>query len=125
MYLLAHKVKINTPSGKKDIEGEWDFIKGGIQEWDGSVLSALQRELFEETGSLEFKIMKRFEKPLCFHFPKDYVRKIGYKRQITHMFLVEYMGETPLTPFDDEIDQLGFFSGEDVILLLNHIEIRV
>lgn len=69
--------------------------------------------------------MKRFEKPLCFHFPKDYVRKIGYKRQITHMFLVEYMGETPLTPFDDEIDQLGFFSGEDVILLLNHIEIRV
>ncbi|WP_026021775.1 NUDIX hydrolase [Bacillus timonensis] len=118
-FLLAHKTKINTLTGSEKIKGEWDFIKGGIEDSDESVQHAMLRELKEETGCTDFLIKKQFPDQICFEFPEK--MKIGYERQETTMFLVEFTGViADLLPIDEEIAELQFFAREEVIDKLTH-----
>ncbi|MEH7236726.1 NUDIX hydrolase [Bacillus sp. JJ1562] len=124
-FLLVHKTKINTRSGSETISGEWDFIKGGIEDSDESLQGALLRELKEETGSTDFLIIKEFDEKISFEFPKKIQRKIGYERQVTTMFLVEFTsGKEKLTPQDEEIADLLFIRKEKVLDTLTHDDTR-
>ena len=67
-YVLILKTKIHTTEGKKEIEGEWDFIKGGVEEEDSSFEEAILRELEEETGMKAFSVKKEFEEKISFKF---------------------------------------------------------
>ncbi|MFX0114148.1 MAG: NUDIX domain-containing protein [Candidatus Hodarchaeota archaeon] len=125
-FLLVHKVKImNSQSSPIGIKGEWDFPKGGVKPTDTDMTKALLRELEEETGSDQYVIIKEFEELLSFKFSASLQKRLGFERQETTMFLVEYMGEmTNLVPQDEEIDQIEFFSREEVIERLFHEETR-
>lgn len=124
-YLLVHKTKINTRSGSEKISGEWDFIKGGIEDSDESHQHAILRELREETGSTHFSIKKRFDEKICFEFPEKIKMKIGYERQENTMFLVEFTGPVgDLSPMDDEIATLRFLTKNKVLDTLTHEETR-
>ncbi|RWQ71098.1 NUDIX hydrolase [Bacillus cereus] len=124
-FMLVHKIKINGKSGKEEIEGEWDFPKGGIENEEKNLEQSLLRELKEETGSTNYKIIKQFEKKICFEFPVSIQMRIGYEKQETIMFFVQYQGDIEeLKPIDDEIDQIQFFGEEQVLEKLAHVNTR-
>lgn len=124
-YVLILKTKIHTTEGKKEIEGEWDFIKGGVEEEDSSLEEAILRELEEETGMKAFSVKKEFEEKISFKFPQEVADRIGYHSQETTMFLVEYIGENKgWLPQDVEVSEIGFFKKEDVLRKLAHEETR-
>lgn len=118
-YLLVHKVK--SINGNADIIGHWDFSKGGVEESDKDLESAVLRELKEETGSDKFRIISRFDKQICFTFPKGH----KYDRQETVMFYIEYFGDREdLKPQDNEIDDIRFFNRHDLMGIINLEETR-
>jgi putative (di)nucleoside polyphosphate hydrolase len=107
------------------VGGEWDFPKGGIEQKDGSLEDALLRELQEETGSTEYKIVRHLEEKICFPFPPIIVEKSGYERQETEMFLVEYLGDKEkLQPVDKEIKEARFYKVEEVEGRLTHSDTK-
>ncbi|MEH7390989.1 NUDIX hydrolase [Bacillus sp. JJ1474] len=120
-FLIAHKVSINTNKGKQKIKGEWDFIKGGVEENDRNLTDTLFRELEEETGSKEYRVVKEFDEKICFHFPDEIKMEIGYDKQETIMFLVEFLGDrNSLNPNDHEIKELKFIDIDKVAEILTH-----
>ncbi len=125
MFLLVHKVKMmDGKDGPEEIEGEWDISKGGVM--DGEDLSkAVLRELKEETGSDRYKVIRELDEKLCFAFAKDVQEKLGFERQETTVFLVEYLGDgSDIGPQDDEIDEVRFFSAKEVMKRLDHDNMR-
>ncbi|MBD8071088.1 NUDIX domain-containing protein [Bacillus sp. PS06] len=120
-YLVIHKTKMNTKEGKRKIDGQWDFVKGGIEPHDVTLEAAIMRELSEETGSSDYRMIKQFDEKICFDFPEELKDRIGYERQETTMFLVEFVGdESSLTPQDDEIVELQFVKSNELIKTLTH-----
>ncbi len=120
-FLLVHKTKINTRSGSEKIAGEWDFIKGGIEDSDESPRHAMLRELKEETGSTDFMLIKQFDEKIRFEFPEKMKNKIGFDGQETTMFLVELTGDIEdLMPLDEEIAELQFLAKIEVLGKLTH-----
>ncbi|MCJ8007345.1 NUDIX hydrolase [Lederbergia wuyishanensis] len=123
-FLLVHKVKINAIGGKENIQGELDFVKGGVED-NEDLKMAMLRELEEETGSSSYALIKQFEEKICFEFPPDLRTKIGYDRQETTMFHFEYVGDpSSLKPLDNEIDEIMFVEIEDVLKKLTHSDTR-
>ncbi|KQL54377.1 hypothetical protein AN964_13310 [Heyndrickxia shackletonii] len=124
-FLIINKTKMNTKEGKENIEGEWDFIKGGVEEEDDELVDSLLRELKEETGSEEYKVIKQFDEKICFDFPKSIQEKIGFVRQETTMFFVEFLGnEKILTPFDNEVSDVKFLEKDKLLDTLTHSETK-
>ncbi|WP_160669888.1 NUDIX hydrolase [Clostridium sp. C8-1-8] len=113
-YLLIHKVRNSDSS--EFINGYWDFPKGGVEESDKNLEVAVMRELKEETGSANYRIIDRFDRNICFLFPKAY----KYEKQETTMFYVEYYGNREeLKPQDEEIDEVKFFSKEHLMSIIS------
>ncbi|THG91610.1 dinucleoside polyphosphate hydrolase [Alkalihalobacillus alcalophilus ATCC 27647 = CGMCC 1.3604] len=123
-FLLVHKTKINTKNGKEAIVGEWDFVKGKVEKEDGNLEKEVLRELKEETGSECYKIMKSFDEKIEFVFPSEIQRKIGFEKQETTMFLVEFKGEEALVPIDSEISSVRLVDKSEVVALLTHEETK-
>ena len=124
-FLVVHKTNINTMNGKQNIQGEWDFVKGKVEKSDRDYEDALLRELQEETGSIEYKIIKEFDQKIQFDFPDELKEKIGYDKQVTTMFLVEFMGEfNSLISQDNEINNIAFLDPYHVVEILPHQETR-
>ena len=123
-FLLVHKIKImNGKNGPQDIEGEWDFPKGGVKTHEVDLEKAILRELREETGSDKYRIIKKFEDKISFQFPLSFQKKSGFKSQETTIFLVEYYGnKTEIKSQDEEINRISFFSRDEVIEKLAHNE---
>lgn len=124
-YLLVHKIKIKDAKGDPEAtEGAWDFCKGGMLA-DEVPEIAIRRELLEETGSENYKIVKQLEEPITFTFPKKLQEKLGVESQKTIMFLVEYLGDgQDLKPADEEIDKLCFFSEKEVMEKIPFVETK-
>lgn len=121
-FLIIHKVKINTSGGKEDIKGEWDFVKGGVNE-NEDLQKAMLRELEEETGSKSYKCIKQFNEKISFDFPPNLRTKIGYDRQEMTMFHFEYVGDpNGLKPQDNEIDEMMFVEKEAILKKLTHFD---
>ena len=125
-YLLVEKVKYGEDSGMKiKKKSEWDIPKGGVKKGEESLEVALLRELKEETGSEKYKILKRFDDTLEFTFPAKVQQQIGYQKQETTIFLVEYEGENDkLIPMDDEINQCKWFKKDQLLEALTHNEMK-
>jgi len=121
-YLLVHKVKImDGKEGPEKIEGEWDFSIGGVKPGETDFSKAVLRELKEETSSNKYRIIKKFDEKICFTFPPYIQKKLGFEKQETTIFLVEYLGDgSDVAPQDEEIDKVEFFTRDEVIAKLHH-----
>jgi putative (di)nucleoside polyphosphate hydrolase len=124
--LLVHKVKAGLlEEWPGQVGGEWDFPKGGIEQSDSSLEEALMRELYEETGSTQYQVVRGLEEKICFDFPASIIEKSGYEKQETEMFLVEYMGDRlDIHPCDEEIREARFYPLEEVEEKLTHADTR-
>ncbi len=124
-FLLVHKVKVNGVNGKENIKGEWDFVKGGIEDFDKDKKAAILRELLEETGSNKYKIIKEYSDKLNFDFDTETAKKLNYKSQMTTLFLVEYLGNgDDLKSNDEEIDKISFFKTPKLLNILSQDETK-
>lgn len=125
--LMVFKTKImNTNRQTQEIEGYWDFPKGGVLEGCEPITRALFRELYEETGSRDFEIIKAFPDPIFFHFSKELVGVTGFRAQETRMFHVSFTGNrSRLHPQDEEIERIQFFPYEQVNGLIHLDETKV
>ena len=115
-YLLVYKSKVmDGINGVENIDGIWDFPKGGVNQSDINLEKSILRELKEETGSEAYKIINTYSEKICFAFPTG----SKYDTQETTMFYVEYLGDTmDLKPQDEEIDKVGFFKKNEVMKVL-------
>ncbi|MDL4839724.1 NUDIX domain-containing protein [Aquibacillus rhizosphaerae] len=124
-YIIIHKVKMNINDEKQSIDGEWDFVKGGVEEHDLDLQNAILRELKEETGSCDYKIINQLDEKIHFQFPLEIQSEIGYQKQEITMFHVEFYGDkTTLKPIDDEIKDIKFLQKREVLTVLTHKETR-
>ncbi|GEN46871.1 hypothetical protein AHA02nite_26470 [Alkalibacillus haloalkaliphilus] len=120
-FLLVHKVKVSALEKGSLMEGEWDFPKGGVEQNDLSLEHAILRELEEETGSTQYRVIKQFDDKICFSFGKSFQEQTGWKKQETTIFLVEYFGDdSDLVPKDREIAEVNFLPYEEVYERLTH-----
>ncbi|MEO6892298.1 MAG: NUDIX hydrolase, partial [Ktedonobacteraceae bacterium] len=93
---------------------------GGIKPGE-TAFDAVLREVREETGAELYQIIKQFDETIGFAFDKQTRRAIGYDRQETTMFLIEYLGDRlELHPMDEEIDQVRFLPAHEVCQYLAH-----
>ncbi|QFT89589.1 RNA pyrophosphohydrolase [Bacillus sp. THAF10] len=124
-FLVVHKKKINAGAKKESIKSECDFVKGGVEPTDSSLEQAMLRELAEETGSSNFRLIKRFNEKICFDFPVHIQQKIGFTNQETTMFHFAYIGEiATLKPMDEEISDITFLNEEELLKTLTHEDTR-
>jgi putative (di)nucleoside polyphosphate hydrolase len=120
-FLLVHKVKMmNSLNGPEKIKPRWDFPKGGVKESDLDLKEAILRELKEETGSENYKIIKQFNEKIIFEFPEEIKKKLGFDSQEVTMFLIEFLGNQKiLKSQDDEIDEVRFVSKNELNNMLS------
>ncbi len=114
--LLVRKVMMmDGKKGAENIDPFWDFPKGGVKESDKNYKNAVIRELSEEIGLNKLIIVEQLP-DFSFDFSDDVSKKIGFKSQLTKMFLIRFDGnKSDLVPQDSEIDQISFFSKEEAV----------
>ena len=124
-FMLVQKVKINSKLGTHEIEAEWDFLKGGVKEEDIDLKQSLLRELEEETGETNYRIIKQFKEQVLFEFPPSIKNVTGFENQVTTMFHVEYLGCcNELVAHDEEINEIRFVDIKHVLDYLKHEETK-
>ena len=122
-FLLVNKVKICCCKNSIEID-EWDFVKGGIKE-NENLENALFRELKEETGSMQYKVIRQFDEKITFDFPESLKSKTGFEGQETIMFYVKHTGDnSDLIPQDDEIKSIAFYPKNKVLSMLRYAETK-
>jgi putative (di)nucleoside polyphosphate hydrolase len=122
-FLLIERVMgLSKNNSLVPIEPEWDIVKGGIEGKESDV-GAIKRELFEETGSRRYKLLKRFKESLTYYYPTKVQVETGFEGQVTTIFLAEYLGKADeLRPGSEEIRGIGFYTKDEVISRLKYPE---
>jgi putative (di)nucleoside polyphosphate hydrolase len=120
-FLLLCRGHMLTKDGFKKIPPEWDLLKGGIDAGE-SPKEALLRELWEETESKRYSVVKQFKDKLVHGLPTS----TGFDRQEVTMFLVEYIGDgKDLKADGTENVDLKFFKKADAAKNIKYPETRV
>ena len=81
--------RIDNPNDK------WQMPQGGVDK-NESLVSAMKRELFEETGIINIKIEKELDYWLTYNLPKNLIGIIWkgkFKGQKQKWFIVRFLGE--------------------------------
>lgn len=122
--LLVKKGKVMDTEKPMEIKPEWDFPKGGVKREDLDIQESLFRELDEETGTRDFRVIGELGM-LEFEFPTAMKEKIGFERQVTRMFLLEFLGDKALLqPKTEEISEVAFAKIDEVNELLMRAETK-
>lgn len=120
-FIIVKKI-CNFDIIQRETKPEWDFVKGGIKP-NESLESSVYRELFEETGSTNYKIILQLSEKLYFKFEKKDSNK--YDIQKTTFFLVRYLGDLKALQCDFmEIGEIKLCSAEEVLSFLEHPETK-
>lgn len=103
--VAVKKVTREDISKDEKIE-EIDIPKGGIKLGE-TPEQAIWRELYEELGTKNIRILKKLPFGISFKFPKKENAK--YSSQETTLFFVEYLGNpSELKPKTNEISEIFF-----------------
>ena len=95
IIVLNKENKIFVGKRKDNPLDKWQMPQGGVDP-NENLLSAMKRELFEETSIKSIEIIKEFDFWLQYELPKNLLGKIWkgkYRGQRQKWFLVKFLGE--------------------------------
>ena len=95
IVVLNKKNKIFVGKRKDNPGDKWQMPQGGVDEGE-DYITAMKRELKEETGIENIKIIKEIEKIYQYELPKDLVGIIWkgkYRGQKQKWFITRFLGE--------------------------------
>ena len=95
IILLNKQNKIFVGKRKDNPGDKWQMPQGGVDEGE-DYITAMKRELKEETGIENIKIIKEIEKIYQYELPKDLVGIIWkgkYRGQKQKWFITRFLGE--------------------------------
>lgn len=78
---------------------QWQFPQGGIEK-DEDVIDAAKRELFEETGIKNVKLIKKLPFSIKYDFPNGYNSIYKFRGQDQYWVLFEFLGDDSDIKFD-------------------------
>ena len=93
--VLNSKNKVFVGKRKDNPFDKWQMPQGGVN-FDESLLSAMKRELVEETSIKSIDVLKEFSKWLEYELPEDLIGKIWkgkYRGQKQKWFIVRFLGK--------------------------------
>jgi putative (di)nucleoside polyphosphate hydrolase len=100
IVVLNSKNKVFVGKRKDNPFDKWQMPQGGVER-NEPLVSAMRRELIEETSIENIEILKEFDQWLEYELPKNLVGKIWkgkYRGQKQKWFVVRFLGN------DDEIN---------------------
>ena len=100
IIVLNVKNKVFVAKRKDNPIDKWQMPQGGVDKGE-DFLEAMRRELFEETGIRNIKIIKKIEKMYEYELPKNLIGIIWkgrYRGQQQKWFITKFLGN------DDEIN---------------------
>ena len=100
VVILNNKNEIFVGKRKDNPVNKWQMPQGGVDEGE-SYLSAMRRELFEETSIKNIKILKEIDGFFEYELPKELIGIIWkgkFRGQKQKWFITKFIGE------DDEIN---------------------
>jgi putative (di)nucleoside polyphosphate hydrolase len=92
--VLNFENKVFVGKRKDNPFDKWQMPQGGVN-FDESLLSAMKRELVEETSIKSIDVLKEFSKWLEYELPEDLIGKIWkgkYRGQKQKWFIVRFTG---------------------------------
>ena len=95
IIVLNKENKVFVGKRKDNPFDKWQMPQGGVDK-NENLLSAMKRELLEETSIKSIKIIKEFDFWLQYELPKNLIGKIWkgkYRGQKQKWFLVKFLGE--------------------------------
>ena len=95
IIVLNKENKVFVGKRKDNPFDKWQMPQGGVDR-NENLLSAMKRELLEETSIKSIKIIKEFDFWLQYELPKNLIGKIWkgkYRGQKQKWFLVKFLGE--------------------------------
>jgi len=97
----------------------WELVKGGLKEGE-NVLKCLKREIKEETGAKEFKILAKIHHYIKYKFPKGFVKDNHiYHGAKGYVFLVELFSKRVKVD-KSEHDRYLWVSKDEAMEILTH-----
>ena len=78
---------------------EWQFPQGGIEE-DEDIIDAAKRELYEETGITNIRLINKMPFSIKYDFPDGYKSIYSFRGQDQHWVLFEFLGDDSEIKFD-------------------------
>lgn len=99
----------------------WNFPKGGVNTNESNE-DALKRELFEETGLTNIKILKEIKQTLYFDLPLELQKETGFKGKLCHIFLIE--SKTKKINLDYELSDFKWVKKEELFKMLDYENLK-
>lgn len=123
-YLLLHYPKLLSEKEKtrigKRLPGHWDFPKGHVEQGETEIETA-SREVAEETGITQLRLVPSFREVIRYFFVKEekkvFKEVVFYlaQSQTTHVILSEeHLGYTWL-PFDEALETLTYKNAKGIL----------
>jgi putative (di)nucleoside polyphosphate hydrolase len=113
--VIFKKDKFLMMSGTDWPEGSWAFPQGGI-EFGETHIQAVERELQEELGTSNFKILGKSIIEHTYLFPEKIKEKRGCEGQYQTIWFVEFKGEeNEIIPDKDELMECSWFDQEEIL----------
>ena len=85
---------------------QWQFPQGGIEDGE-DFIEAGKRELFEETGIKNVRLIATISEPIRYDFPKE-INRSQFKGQDQYWVLFEFLGDDKEIKFDTDPDCIEF-----------------
>ena len=95
VVVLNHEDKVFVGKRRDNPIDKWQMPQGGVDQGE-SFLNAMKRELFEETGIRNFKIIKEIEGMTEYELPEYLLGKIWrgkYRGQRQKWFVIRFLGD--------------------------------
>ena len=122
--IMLIDVQNHVLMGRRSEEGDfpWQMPQGGIDSGE-DLVSAAQRELFEETGIKEVEILGQMEEAICYDFPPWATSYKGiYRGQAQQWVLMRYKGTDARADFEKRRDkEFSDFKWEEIDFVLGQI----
>lgn len=121
-YPLETKIFIGQ---RNDIKGAWQFPQGGIDKGESDEI-ALRRELKEEIGTNDIKIVAKYPELISYDFPPNLEndKMLPYDGQIQQYFLVKLnsLKDLNINTKIPEFCEYKFIEINEVLKYVNHFK---